>query len=133
VEIDQKEDAKGKTEELFEKARKDAEKAFKEYYEAAQKVLYADVTGQREFPVDPELRKSFSIILDDLATSSDGNVHVAFVNATQPDKPAGTDELLKQMRTQAGQPTGKVIDQGEAFSPAYDQQRRDTFMQAMNE
>jgi hypothetical protein len=134
AEIDDKDDVDDDVEKLFEKARDDASDAFNEYYEKAQKVLYADVSGNREFPVDPALRKSFSTILDDLATSSDGNVHVAFVNATQLAKPKGSDKVLQQMRaTQPGGKNGKVIEQGEAFSPAYDQARRDTFMQAMDE
>lgn len=137
TEIDEKDDLDGKAEKLCDKAREDASEAFKEYYETAQKVLYADVTGKREFDVDPALRKSFSAILDDLAKSSDGNVHVAFVNSTQLAEPAGDAELLEQMRAQAkrtypGRPT-PVIAQGEAFSPAYDNARRETFITAMSE
>ena len=71
----------------------------------------------------------------DLATSNDGNVYVAFQNATQLAEPKGSAELLKQMRAQEG-PIDKnkpVIDKGQAFSPAYDQARRDTFMNVTNE
>ncbi len=133
VEIDEREDVDGKLKKLFKKARKDASKAFSAYYAAAQKILYANVSGKRPFPVDPELRKAFSKILDDLANSSDGNVYVGFVNSTQLAKPAGSDKLLTQMRLAETSTNAKVIKQGDAFSPAYDQQRRDTFMQAMNE
>ncbi len=138
TEIDEKkDDLDGKAEKLCAKARKDASAAFKEYYDKAQKVLYADVSGQREFPVDPDLRRAFSTMLDDLATASHGEVYVAFVNSTELAPPPGDAALLEQMRRGAqaqypGRPT-PVIDQGQAFSPAYDNARRETFIAAMSE
>ena len=133
VEIDKKDDLDGNVEDLFEEAREDASEAFTEYYEDAQKVLYADVKANRAFPVDTELRKAFSKILDDLAKSNDGNVHIAFVNETQLATPEGDDKVLDEMRRGAPVKNPKVIKPGNAFSPAYDKKRRNTFMTAMNE
>jgi hypothetical protein len=133
AEIDEKEDIDDDAEKLFDKARDDAKEAFNEYYEEAQKVLYKDVKGNREFPVDPALRKAFSTILDDLAGSTDGNVYVAFENNALLKKPEGADEMLKQERSVPGRRNGQVIQPAEAFSPSYDEARRATFMKAMNE
>lgn len=133
AEIDDKKDIDDDAEKLFDKAREDAKEAFSEYYEDAQKVLYKDVTGKREFPVDPALRKAFSAILDDLAGSTDGNVYVAFENDAKLDKPEGADDMLRQERSVPGRRNGQVIQPAQAFSPAYDEARRATFMKAMSE
>jgi hypothetical protein len=138
-EIDDAKDVDGKVEELYDEAREDASEAFKEYYDKAKAKMYEQVTGERAFPVDPQLRNAFATILEDLTKSSDGNVYVSFVNAVNLAKPEGNDEMLKQMQAlpqvRARFPTGNapVIPEGDAFSPAYDEARRDVFMTATRE
>ncbi|MEM9876634.1 MAG: hypothetical protein AAF928_17190, partial [Myxococcota bacterium] len=140
TEIDAYDAEDDETAELLVDARKDAEKAFEKIYATATAKMFAAVgDGKREFPVDPALRSAFATLLQGLTSSPDAFVHVAFVNQAQLDAPAGTDNVLRQMRrhpdAMASYPKGDapVIEPGQAFSSAFDDRRRQTFITAMNE
>lgn len=138
-EIDQKPESAA----IMAPARQEATKAFRDYYDQAKAKMYAapstGTVGKREFEVDPSLRSTFGVILDDLAKSPDANVYVAFTNAVKLDPPKGADLELALMRRMpdatAKYPKGDapVIQPGSAFSPAFDSRRRATFMAAMSE
>jgi hypothetical protein len=128
---------------LYTAARDEAAKAFRSYYDQAKGKMFAAPSGgsgkPREFPVDENLRRAFVELFDDLARSPDANVYVAFANAVKLDAPKGTDVELAFMRRQpdalAAFPKGDapVIQPGQAFSPAFDTRRRQTFMTALAE
>lgn len=125
--------------ELLDEAREDAVKALTEMYEDGKKRMNSPSSGSAEFPVDNALREAFSIVLTDLARARDSNVYVSFQNTANLDPPKDFDKLIKEIQREpqvlADFPKGNapVIDPGSAFSPAFDNKRRATFLSAMTE
>ena len=79
---------------LYADARKAARKAFTVYYEKAKAKLLSPAKGAKKgaFAVDPDLRKAFSTVLDELTESTDSYVYVAFTNRASLKPPKGTDK-----------------------------------------
>ena len=126
---------------LVKGARDEAHKQLESLYDAGKARLYrAPTTGAApEFPVDAKLRDAFGTVLEQLADSTDPNVYVSFGSASNLDAPKGTDENLKELRSdpELSQAFPRhdipVIEAGSAFSPEFDKRRRGTFISAMGE
>ncbi|MCB9893139.1 MAG: hypothetical protein H6839_01665 [Planctomycetes bacterium] len=95
--------------------------------------------GDGEFPVDEKLRAAFKEILTDLSKSATADVYVAFTNSSDLTAPEGHEEvfneLLEDPSVKRGFPDGKVpvIDPGKAFSPAFDNARRGSFLKVSSD
>jgi hypothetical protein len=108
------------------------------YDEALEKLAKpgGQTAGDGEFPVDEKLRTAFKEVLTDLARAPSADIHVAFTNSAQLEKPEGSDADVKDWAenpsVKASFPDGniKIIDPGKAFSTEYDMARRNAFMEA---
>jgi hypothetical protein len=125
--------------ELLDEAREDAVKALGEMYEDGKKRMSSATGGSSEFPVDNGLREAFGVVLTDLARARDSNVYVSFQNTANLDPPKDFDKMIKEFQRDpqvlVDFPKGNapVINPGNAFSPSFDNKRRQTFLSAMTE
>jgi hypothetical protein len=110
------------------------------YEEALQKLNKpGEADEDAEFAVDEELRRAFAVLLKELSTSESADVYVAFSNAAELAEPQGHEARLNLMKQEEsvkrGFPDGKVkiIREGAAFSPKYDNARRNTFLKASSD
>ena len=85
------------------------------------------------------LREAFGAVLTDLSRARDSNVYVSFQNTANLAPPKDFDKMIKEFQRDpqvlVDFPKGNapVIDPGNAFSPAFDNKRRQTFLAAMTE
>jgi hypothetical protein len=107
---------------------------------AALSSMYQTALARLATPAaDRQLQQVFGRILDDLSARDDGRVYLVFSNAAELSDPPGHRQALMQLRghpdVAAAFPKGDapLLDVGEAFSPAFDSQRRSTFLAAMKD
>jgi hypothetical protein len=91
-------------------------------YQAALASLDADVSGSRQFPVDPGLRTAFGEILRDLSAQREPVVHVSFHAQANLEPPEQNARLPSDAH---------VIPFGDAFAADQDSKRRDVFLRAL--